>query len=102
VPQVEAFPILKVRKMPVVDESLLPADADARHNAPGRFQFYTGDAEYVMKSNTLFKSIDHYPGPELPQVLAEDCSFSPAECAGVGPHAASPPVQHGRQTFPPG
>lgn len=79
VPQVDAFPILKVRKMPVVDESLLPADADVRYNAPGRFQFYTGDAEYVMKSNTMFKSIDYYPGPELPQVLAEDCSFSPQD-----------------------
>ena len=79
VPQVDAFPILKVRKMPVVDESLLPADADVRYNAPGRFQFYTGDAEYVMKSNTVFKSIDYYPGPELPDVLAEDCSFTPQD-----------------------
>ncbi|MBP3636627.1 MAG: hypothetical protein J6K13_03620 [Clostridia bacterium] len=79
VPQVEAFPILKVRKMPVVDESLLPADADVRYNAPGWFQFYTGKAEYVMKSNTMFKSINHYPGPELPDVLAEDCSFTPQD-----------------------
>lgn len=79
VPQVDAFPILKVRKMPVVDESLLPADADVRHNAPGWFQFYTGKAEYVMKSNTMFKSIDHYPGPELPDVVAEDCSFTPQD-----------------------
>lgn len=76
VPQVDAFPVLKVRKMPALDESLLPVDADVRYNSPGRFQFYTGDAEYVMKSNTMFKSIEHYPGPELPQVLAEDCSFT--------------------------
>ena len=54
VPQVDTYPILKVRKMPVVDESLLPADADVRYNAPGRFQFYTGDAEYVMKSKVQF------------------------------------------------
>lgn len=79
VPQVDAFPILKVMKMPVVDESLLPADADVRYNLPGRFQFYTGDAEYVMKSNTMFKSIDYYPGPKLPDVLAEDCSFTPQD-----------------------
>ena len=79
VPQVDAFPILKVRKMPVVDESLIPADADVRYNAPGWFQFYTGEAEYVLKSNTMFKSINHYPGPELPDVLAEDCSFTPQD-----------------------
>lgn len=51
VPQVDAFPILKVRKMPTVDESLLPADADVRYNMPGTLQFYTGNAEYGMKSN---------------------------------------------------
>ncbi len=79
VPQVDAFPILKVRKMPAVDESLLPAGADIRYNTPGMFQFYTGDAEYVLKNNTMFKSINHYSGPELPNVLAEDCSFSPRD-----------------------
>lgn len=79
VPQVDAFPILKVREMPAVDESLLPVGADIRYNAPGWLEFYTGDAEYVLKSNTMFKSIDHYPGPELPQVLAEDCSFTPQD-----------------------
>ena len=77
VPQVEAFPILKVRKMPAVDTALLPTDADVRYNMPGILQFYTGNAEYVLKSNTMFKAIDHYPGPELPDVVAEDCSFTP-------------------------
>lgn len=79
VPQVDVFPILKVRRMSAVDDSLLPEDADVRYNDPGMFQFYTGDAEYVMKKNTMFKSIDYYPGPELPQVLAEDCSFTPQD-----------------------
>lgn len=83
VPQVDAFPILKVRKMPTVDESLLPADADVRYNMPGTLQFYTGNAEYGMKSNTMFKSIEHYPGPELPQVLAEDCSFTAQDALGL-------------------
>ena len=45
VPPGDAFPILKVRKMPAVNDSLLPAGADLRFNTPGRFQFYTGNAE---------------------------------------------------------
>lgn len=79
VPQIDAFPILKVRKMPAVDEVLLPAGADFCHNVPGRFQFYTENDEYVLKSNTMFRFIDHYPGPELPNVLVEDCSFAPQD-----------------------
>ena len=79
VPQVDAFPILRVRKMPAVDASLLPAGAILRHNAPGRLQFYTGRAEYTLSSNALFRSIEHYPGPELPDVRAEDCSFTPQD-----------------------
>lgn len=69
--------------MPAVNESLLPTDAIIRYNAPGRFQFFTGNAEYVIKNNTVFKSIDHYPGPELPGVLAEDCTFAPQDALNL-------------------
>ena len=79
IPQVDTFPILKVKRIPTVDEELLPADTYIRINAPGALQFYTGKSEYVLKDNTMYKSVDHYPGPELPQVLAEECSFTPQD-----------------------
>lgn len=83
VPQAEAFPILKVRKMPAVDAALLPAEATVRHNAPGRLQYYTGDAEYVLSRNTKFRSIDQYPGPALPDAQAEDSSFTPKDALAL-------------------
>lgn len=79
VPAVAAFPILKVRKMPAVDESLLPDSAVVRRNFPGVLELYTDHAEQGLGSNMVYKSIDRYPGPELPEVMAEECTFTPQE-----------------------